>query len=262
MLSNVFNIAAKEIRVGVSTPVIYVLSAAYVLLSAFFFERLLVQFQALSLSYRERSELVEALNLTDFVMTPLFFWMATFLLLILPLLTMRLFAEERRNKTLELLFTVPVSVSELVVGKFVGAWVLMAVMVSLTVLFPWILMGFGSSSSGVVLDLSTVASGYLGVLLIGTAFIAVGMVASSAADSQLVAALLALTVSIALLTAGLAAPGLTGLWRDVVVAISFAHHITEFGRGLIRISTIVYYVTLTGFALFVCVRFVDGQRYR
>ncbi|MEL6545619.1 MAG: ABC transporter permease subunit, partial [Myxococcota bacterium] len=124
-MGTVLAIAAKEIRVYLTTPVSYAVAAVFVLLNAFFFERLVVQFQTLMLTYQDQQEIARALNLTDYVMTPMFFWMVTFLLFILPLLTMRLFAEERRGRTLELLLTSPVRPIEIVLGKYLGATALM-----------------------------------------------------------------------------------------------------------------------------------------
>lgn len=261
-MTGVLAVAGKEIRVYLTTPISYALAAAYVLLTAFFFERLLVQFQALALAYRERNQLADGLNLTDFVMTPLFFWMVTFLMFILPLVTMRLFAEERRGRTLELLLTTPLTAVEIVVGKYLGALTLMGGMIALTGLFPLVLALLGESSAGSVLDGATVFSGYSGVFLAGAAFIALGMLTSSLTDSQLVAALLSLTLSVVFLVLGLAAPGLGGIWREIFNHVSLATHVTDFARGLIRGSALVYYASVVTLGLFLCVRVLEGQRGR
>ncbi|MEO1481283.1 MAG: ABC transporter permease subunit [Myxococcota bacterium] len=261
-MSGLLAIAGKEIRVYLTTPISYALAASYVLLTAFFFERLLVQFQALALAYRERQQLADALNLTDFVMTPLFFWMVTFLMFILPLVTMRLFAEERRSRTLELLLTTPVSAVEIVLGKYLGALALMGAMIALTGLFPLVLVALGESSGGPILDAATVLSGYTGVFLAGAAFIALGMLTSTLTDSQLVAALLSLTLSVVFLVLGLAAPGLDGVVREVLNHVSLATHVTDFARGIVRVSALVYYATVIALGLFLCVRVLEGQRGR
>ncbi len=261
-MGNVVAIAAKEIRVYLTTPVSYAVAAVFVLLNGFFFERLVVQFQSLMLAYREQSDVAAALNLTDYVMTPLFFWMVTFLLFILPLLTMRLFAEERRGRTLELLMTVPVRPVEIVLGKYLGAAALTVVIVALTALFPLVLSWLGTSPGDSVLDARTVLSGYLGVTLAGCAFVSLGMFTSSFTDSQLIAALLSLTLSVMFLVIGIAAPGLEGTWRELFSYLSLANHVSDFARGLIRLHAVVYYLSLIGLGLFLTYRVLEAERWR
>ncbi|MEM6273743.1 MAG: ABC transporter permease subunit [Myxococcota bacterium] len=255
-------IAGKELWLLVTTPVSYVLAAAYMLLSAFFFERLVVQFQALVLQYQQRHRLAEQLNLTEFVMAPLFFWMVVFLMLMLPLLTMRLFAEERRSQTLELLLTSPVRLIDIVVGKYLGALTLMLALIASTLVFPLVLVSLGTSPAGVILDLRTVVSGYCGVVLIGSAVLSLGMFISTLTDSQLVAALSSMTVSLLWVTVGVASTSVHGLWRAVLSYVSFADHIDHFARGLIRLEAIVYYGTVIGFGCFLSYRVLDLRRWR
>ncbi|MEM6730567.1 MAG: ABC transporter permease [Myxococcota bacterium] len=261
-MRNVWTIAAKEIRIYLTTPVSFALAATFVLLNAFFFERLVVQFQSLMLLYQDRTEVAESLNLTDYVMTPMFFWMVTFLLFVLPLLTMRLFAEERRARTLELLMTAPVRSIEIVLGKFLGASSLMVGMVLLTGLFPLALAFLGTSAGESVLDVRTVLSGYVGVIFAGAAFVSLGMFTSSFTDSQLVAAILSLTLSVLFLIIGLAAPGLEGPWREFFAYVSLAGHVSDFARGLIRAQALVYYASLIGLGVFLSYRVIEAQRWR
>lgn len=261
-MGNVLTIAAKEIRVYVTTPVSYAVAAVFVLLNGFFFERLVVQFQTLMLTYQDHSEIAQALNLTDYVMTPMFFWMVTFLLFILPLLTMRLFAEERRGRTLELLMTVPVRPVEIILGKYLGASALMVAIVASTALFPLALTWLGTTPGEAVLDLRTVLSGYAGVLLAGAAFVSLGMLTSTVTDSQLIAALLSLTLSVVFLVIGLAAPGLEGSWREFFSYLSLANHVSDFARGLVRLHAVIYYGSLIALGVFMSYRVLEAERWR
>ncbi|MEL6760238.1 MAG: ABC transporter permease subunit [Myxococcota bacterium] len=261
-MQGALTIAGKELWLLITTPVSYLLAAAYLLLSGFFFERLVVQFQGLVLQYRQRQQLAEQLNVTEFIMTPLFFWMVVFLMLMLPLLTMRLFAEERRSQTLELLLTSPVSLIDIVLGKYLGALTLMLALIASTLVFPLVLVSLGTSPSGAVLDLRTVASGYLGVVLIGSAVLSLGMFISTLTDSQLVAALSSMTLSILWVTVGVVSPSVHGLWRAVLSHVSFSEHIDHFARGLIQLDSIVYYGTVTGLGWFLSYRVLDLRRWR
>ncbi|MEL6545189.1 MAG: ABC transporter permease, partial [Myxococcota bacterium] len=151
---------------------------------------------------------------------------------------------------------------EIVLGKYLGATALMVVIVALTALFPLVLSMLGTTPGASVLDARTVLSGYLGVILAGAAFVALGMFTSSFTDSQLIAALLALTLSVGFLVIGLAAPGLEGGWREFFAALSLATHVSDFARGLIRVPAVVYYLSLTGFGIFLSYRVVEAQRWR
>lgn len=260
-MGNVWTLAAKELRVYLTTPVSYALAGVYLLLTAFFFERLIAQFQTLQLYYQQQNQSA-LLNLTDYVMTPMFFWMVAFLLFLLPLLTMRLIAEERRGRTLELLMTSPVRPIEIVLGKFLGSFLIMAGMIAMTLLFPLLLQWLGSSPAGSPLDWKTVFSGYAGVLLAGSAFLSLGLFTSSFTDSQLVAALLSLTLSVTFLVIGLAAPGLEGGWKAFFEHVSLAGHVSDFARGLVRVRALVYYGSLLGLGLFFTYRVVEAQRWK
>src|SRR2546428_13854254 len=123
------------------------------------------------------------LNVTDSVMLPLFSNISVILLLLLPLVTMRLFAEERRSGTIELLLTYPVRDGAVLAGKYLAAFALYAIMIALTMLYPGIVVYFARLEWGPVL------TGYLGLLLMGGTFIAVGACASSLTENQILAAI-------------------------------------------------------------------------
>src|SRR5690606_17995743 len=147
---------------------------------------LVKDFQLRRLSYAENRALalLEQMNLTDLVVGPTFSYVASFFVFLLPVLTMRAFTEERRTGSLQLMLTLPLRGWHLVLGKYAAAWIVMAVMVASTALFPWSLQTF--VAPGDPLDWNTIGTGMLGLVALGSAAVAVGLGASAVTDSPLV----------------------------------------------------------------------------
>src|SRR5262249_31932347 len=160
-MRNVFTIAGKEIRSYFSSPVAYVLLAVYLALAGYFFYALLLAFnQTLQIySMMRNPEALQHFNLNQMVIVPLLHNLSVLLIFIVPAITMRLFPEEKRSGTYELLLTSPVRVGEIVLGKFVGGVVLVLVMVALSGLFGTLLLAYGNP------EIPKMLAGYLGLAL-------------------------------------------------------------------------------------------------
>lgn len=260
-------ICTKELRVYLTTWTSYVLFAAFLLISAFFFQRLVVEFwlQSTQLTEMNAQEYMAQLNLTDWVVAPLFMNITVFFLFLLPILTMRLLAEERKSKTLELLMTVPVAPWQIVLGKYLAAVLMMAMMLALTVVFPLLLQVFGGGGDpgppGPI-DWPSIGVAYLGLFLLGAAFVSVGLFASSLSDSQIVAVVISFAALLLFYVIGLAARGEEGPMQHVFEYLSVTGHLESFVRGLIRSSDVVYYLSMSFLGLFLTYRVVEAQRWR
>ena len=263
MMRAAFDIARKEVRVYVTTWTSWVLLAAFLELTGFFFVLLVREFQARRLQYVESHAvgLVARMNLTDLVVTPTLSYVATFFLFLLPILTMRLVAEERREGTLELLLTAPVRPFAIVIGKYLAAWSVMAAMLATSLTLPAALVWLVAGDPAAV-DWSTVAVGYLGMLLLGSAGVAIGLFASSATDSQLVAVVVSFSILLVLVMLGIAAHGQAAPWGALLEHLSISHHQQAFGRGLIRSQDVVYYLSVTVLGLALAHRLIDAERWR
>ncbi|MEK7705400.1 MAG: ABC transporter permease subunit [Myxococcota bacterium] len=264
-MRNTLAIAGKEARIYLTTWTSYILFGAFLLISAFFFQRLVIEFQFRSMQYMQMQQpgVLEQMNLTDWVMGPLFLNITVFFLFMLPILTMRLLAEERRTKTLELLMTSPVRAWEIVLGKYLGALAMMAIMLALTTVFPLLLAIYGGSSGTTgALDWHTVATSYLGMLLLGASFVSVGLFASSVTDSQIVAVIVGFAALLMFYVIGLAARGEEGFWQAFFEHLSITGHLDGFVRGIIKVGDVVYYLSLVFVGLFLSHRVVDALRYR
>lgn len=187
-------------------------------------------------------------------MRTVFFWSAVFYLLLIPAVTMRLFAEERRTGSIELLVTLPVTEAEMVLGKYLAALALMTVALALTATFP-ITIGMQGE-----LDPGPVLGGYLGLFLLGASFTAIGTAASTLTRNQVVAFLVALVLCLVPFATGYALGAVPASVLPVVQYLSFEYHFNNLARGVIDSRDIVYYAGVVALFLHVAVFALDRQR--
>jgi ABC-2 type transport system permease protein len=172
------------------------------------------------------------------------------------MLTTRLFAEEKKSGTIELLLTYPVRDGEVLAGKFLAAEALYAVLLALTLLYPAIVASFTRVEWGPIL------TGYLGLVLTGGTFLAVGLLISSLTENQIVAGFGTFGVLLALWIIGWGAEFAGGSLRAVLQYLSITEHMDAFSRGLVDTKDLVYYLTAIAFALFLTLRSLDSKRWR
>ena len=246
----------REIAYYFQSPVAYAVIAIFLLLAGYFFYNLLGFFNLASLQAMQNPVQAGSLSLTSAVMQPLLGNLCTVLLLLLPLLTMRLFAEERRSGAAELLFTYPVSDASVIVGKFAAAATVYAVMLAMTLPYAALLAHFGDPEPG------PIVSGYVGLFLMGIAFLAMGTFFSSLGDSQLIAAATTFGCGLLFLVIGWMTPFVPSGIGAVLNQLSIVHHLEGFARGVIDTNDLVFYVSITVFFLFLCARVLDSARWR
>lgn len=263
-MRNTLAIAGKEARVYLTTWTSYILFGAFMLITAFFFQRLVIEFQLRTMQFMQMQaqQMMEQMNLTDWVMGPLFMNVTVFFLFMLPILTMRLVAEEKKGKTLELLMTAPVRPVEIVLGKYLSGVAMMGIMLALTLVFPLLLHIYGGTDAGSPIDWSSIGVAYLGMFLLGSAFVAVGLFTSSVTDSQIVAVILGFAVLLMFYVIGLASRGEEGFWQGFFSYLAVTTHLEGFVRGIIRVTDVVYYVSVAFVGIFLTYRVVEAQRWR
>ncbi len=263
-MRNTLAICGKETRVYLTTWTSYILFGAFSLITAFFFQRLVIEYQYRSMQYLQMQAqgAMEQMNLTDWVMGPLFMNMTVFFLFMLPILTMRLISEERRGKTLELLMTAPVRPIEIVLGKYMSGLLIMAIMLALTLIFPLLLTVYGGAGEAAAVDWRSLGTSYAGMLLLGAAFVSVGLFASSVSESQIVAVITSFAILLMFYVIGLAARGQEGFWQSFFQYLSINTHLEAFIRGVVRSTDVVYYLSLAFVGLFLTYRVVEAQRWR
>ncbi len=246
----------KEMRLYFTSPVAWVVFTIFLLIAGYFFYSIFAFFTQASLQSAMNPQMGRELNVTDSVMRPLFSNISVILLLLMPLVTMRLFAEERRAGTIELLLTYPVRDGAVLAGKYLAALVLYAIMIGLTVLYPVIVVYFARLEWGPVL------TGYLGLLLMGATFIAVGVFASSLTENQIVAAITTFGVLLIFWILGWSADYAGGTAGRVLQFLSILEHNDSFSKGVLDTKDILYYVNFTLLALFLTLRSLEARRWK
>ncbi len=257
-MRNVLTIAGKEVRSYFTSPVAYVLLAAYLALAGYFFWALLSAFnQSLQIySMMRNPEMLQRFNLNEMVIVPLLHNMAVLLIFIVPAITMRMFPEEKRAGTYELLLTSPVRVSEIVLGKFIGGLVLVLVMVALSGLFGVLVTIYGNP------EIPLMLSGYFGLALMAAVFLAIGTLISSFTDNVVIAYVGALFALLLLYTIGWIGETIQGAGAAIVRYISITDHFQELTKGVIDTRDLVYFATVLVIGLFLTQRSVESVRWR
>ncbi len=192
-MRNIWAICNKEIKTYFTSPIAYVITFVFLFVTGFFFYSLILWFDSYSMQASRYPEAIQQLNINQMVYSPLFHNISIILLFTIPLLTMRLFAEEKKRQTDELLFTSPLSVGQIILGKYFASLFVLVVMLLLTGILSIFTFAYGNP------EFAPILNGYLGLFLMGAAFLAIGIFFSSVTESQVVAAML--TFGVLLLSA-------------------------------------------------------------
>lgn len=257
-MRNIVTIASKELRSYFVSPIAYVVLTGFLLLGGWFFFNLLARFNFLLSIYSATGnpEAMTRLNLNEFVVAPLLHNLSVVLVILVPVITMRSFAEEKRGGTYELLLTSPLKVTEIVLGKFFGAFGFLLVMIGLTGIYPLLLVVYGNPEIGVMM------SGYLGLLLLATAFVSVGLLTSALTENQIIAAVSCLVALLLLYVISWPADTAGALLGAVLKYVSLTEHFGELVKGVIDTKDVVYFASVVLLALFLTQRSVESVRWR
>lgn len=235
-MRRVWAICRKELATSFSSPVAYIVAAVFLVVSGFFFSLIITASREAHLRY-----VIHNINVT--------------LLLISPLMTMRLFAEEKKMGTYELLMTAPITLFELVLGKFLGAALLFLAIVAVTLEYPLFLFWYGNPDPG---PLATV---YLGLILLGLCYMSVGMFASSLSDNQIVSAMVSFGLLLMLGIISWAGSQIAGPVGEFIRGISVFERFENFTRGVLDTGDVFFYVSITAIFFFLTIRSLDWRRW-
>src|SRR3989344_8177386 len=236
-------IAKRDFRAYFTSPIAYFVYTVFLFLIGWMFFGLLSYFQQQMENFSAYSAGAKP-NLAESVIRPLYGNMNVILLFIIPLVTMRLLAEERKEHTVELLFTAPIKPFSVIFGKFLSAFLLIAVMLTITLVYPLVLILAGTP------DVGGIAGCYLGLLLVTATYVAVGLFWSATTENQIVAAFLTFGTLLFFWLINWAAHQVGSFWGDVLNYLSIIGHFTNFSQGVIDTSDVVYYLSFITIALF------------
>ncbi len=255
-MNNIWSLMKKEVQAYFSSPIAYVVIAGFLLLVGYFFYSLVWWFNAQAMQMAQNPYYAQQVNINEMVFSPLFHNMSIILILVAPLLTMRLLAEEKKNGTDELLYTSPLSVGQIVLGKYFAALVMLAAMLGLTALLSIFVFAFGNP------EVAPWLTGYLGLFLMGATFIAIGLFFSSLTENQIVAAFLTFVTLLLFLVLNWVTSSGSGTWQSVVGYLSFSQHFDDMTRGILDTKDVVYYISFSFFGLFLAHSVLQSRRWR
>ncbi|MBI5787482.1 MAG: ABC transporter permease subunit [Candidatus Schekmanbacteria bacterium] len=241
----------KELKTYFTSPIAYTLFVVFLFLGGYFFFSLTAAFNMQSMHYTQYNAPMNVLNMDEMIVKPLFYNLNIILLLMMPLLTMRIYAEEKKSGCMELLLTSPITSWQLVAGKFLSALFLYMLLLVITLAYPLILFLYGNP------DLGKIAGAYLGMLLVGASYIAAGTMASSLTENQIVAAATSFGLLLTFWIIGWAGHFVEGNASHALNYISLVEHFAEFVEGVVDTKHLVYYFSFIGFNLFLTNQFLE-----
>ena len=250
----------KELKSFFYSPMAYVVIAVFTALTGVFFYLYLSNFvetafraEMMAQQYRQ---MPQKMNVNLMLIRPYFWNIALIALFTLPAITMRLFSEEKKQGTVELLYTSPISSLQIIIGKFFAGLAFFAVLLIPTILFQSLLFLYGDP------ELLPVISGYIGLLLFGSAFISIGLFISTTTENQIIAAIGGFALSLFLWVVGWGASYAGPTLAPFLEYISIINHFEDFAQGVIDSSHIAYYVLFTFVGIYLSLKSIESIKWR
>jgi len=254
-MRNVWIICRKELGSYFVSPVAYLLLAMFALIFGFFFWNAIGYFVYLGMEAQLRDE-PSPMDINEQVIRPLLANLSVVGLFFIPIITMRLFAEEKRTGTIELLVTSPVSDGEIILGKWLSALILYVVMMLFSSLSFIFIFHYGNP------DWKPLAIGMLGLLLQAGALLAVGTFISTLTRNQIIAGAATFGICLLLWVLEWVSGFETATWAKVLAYFSVITHFESFSKGVIDSKDVVFYVSMILLALFFTARSMESMRWR
>jgi len=254
-MGNVIAIAQKELKSYFASPIAYIVIGLWALLYGYFFVAILGFFVRQSMQMMQMQG-PQAMNVNQQLIRPLLQNVTILVLFLMPMVTMRTYAEEKRSGTIELLLTSPVTDFQIIMGKFFGAVALYVVMLAVTLVHLALLFIYGNP------EWKPIFTAYIGLLLLGSCFISLGLLISSLTKNQIVAGMVTFAVFLMLWVitwiGSFSGPTVDKLTQY----LSIIDHYDDFGKGVLDTTHVIYYLSFITFGLFLTAKSVDSERWR
>jgi ABC-2 type transport system permease protein len=254
-MRNVWTIARRELRVYFTSPIGYIVLAMFAVMFGWFFSSSLILFAQISAQAAMQPG-IEGINVNQYVVQPTLGNCTIVLLLTMPLITMRLFAEEQRQGTIELLLTSPVADYEIILGKWLGGMLLFGCMLLISLLNFSVLLVYAP------IDWHAMAVAYLGLILWGGAMMALGGFISTTTSNQIVAGSISFGLFLLLFVLVWAESYSQSALGQLAGYLSMPPHFEQFSKGVIELKDAVYYVSAAGLGLFLSKRSIESVRWK
>lgn len=255
-MKDIWTIAWRDFRSYFTSPIAYIIIALFLFILGWMFFNMLDIFLMSQMQQNPMGMGRPQMNLNDGVIRPLFGNMNVVFLFMVPFITMRLFAEERKNHTIELMMTAPITLTQIILGKFLSALLLVLTMLLCTSVYPIVLVIWGNPDGGIIL------SSYVGTILISFCNLAIGLLFSAVTDNQIVAAVCTFCSLLFFWLVNWAAQSAGAVWGDFLNYLSLIGHFNNFSLGVINSTDVVYYLSVSGLCLFICHQILDSYRWR
>ena len=254
-MKNVWIICQKELKSYFASPIAYLLMAIFAVIFGFFFYSATAFFVMRGMESQMMGR-GQPMDVNEWVIRPLLSNASVIALFLIPMITMRLYAEEKRSGTMELLLTSPVRDVEIILGKFIASLLMFSCVIGVSALDLAALFAYGKP------DWKPILVGYLGLLLQGGALIAIGTFISTTTKNQIIAGGATFAVCLMLWVLDWVSSYQQEAWAKVVSYLSVVQHFEPFSKGVIDSKDVVFFVSMIFFGLFLTARSMESLRWR
>ncbi|HLD73703.1 MAG TPA: ABC transporter permease subunit [Bdellovibrionota bacterium] len=256
----------KELKSFFTSPMAYVILGIFSFITGIYFFFLVNDYQQELIQYYRNlqmfgqlpqfQEQLEKFSVTNRILRPTFSWIGILLIFFVPVLSGKLIAEERKNKTMELLMTSPVSLFEIVLGKYVAVLTFFIVMLFVSLVFPALILKYGSP------DMGPIVTEYLGLFLLGASYLAWGLCASTLTNNPIIASVVTFFSLLMTWFIGIISNFINEPWSKFAYYAALPPHWLETSAGLIDTRNLVYFLSFIIFCLFLSHRSLRSQSWR
>jgi ABC-2 type transport system permease protein len=262
-MKGILAIFRREMSSYFVSPIAYIVIGFFLLIVGFYFVNVLGSVMEYAMQMQMQSMQRQMGPPPDFdapsaVIRAFMGFVSTVILFMVPMLTMGVYAEERKRGTMEMLMTSPITEFQIVIGKFLASLALYAIMLAPTLLFQ-VIMGLYSEPG---IPWKVLWSGYLGLFLLGAVLIALGSFISALTESQIIAAVVTFVTFLMLLLLNFGVRGSTSWLGETLQYLSILQHFEDFARGVIDTTSLIFYVSMAALGIFLTLRTLDSMRWR
>lgn len=254
-LRNITTIAGKELRGYFASPIAWVMMGIFAIMFGYFYTVYVASFLRDSMQAQFGGG-PPTQNINMGMIRPLLSNASVLILFLLPMVTMRTYSEEKRSGTIELLLTSPLTDFQIVMGKFLGAVGLYIGLLAVTVIYIGALFFFGNP------EWKPVVTGYLGLVLLGSSFVSIGLFISSTTKNQMVAGAATFGVLLMFWIINWSTDLVGPTASSILTYLSITQHFDDFSKGLLDTTHLVFYLSFISFGLYLTLKAVDSERWR
>jgi ABC-2 type transport system permease protein len=256
--TNILPVYLRELKSIFYSPVAYLVLFAFFLLSGFFWTTGLFWYADMSLKSAQMPQIYgnQSMKLVDMLFAPFYANLAVIFMMLLPLVTMRQFSEEKKQGTIETLFTYPLSDLDIVLGKWFASLTLLAVMLLPLLIFPALI------ADQAALPWPIIASGMMGIFLVGAGYLAAGLFFSALTENQVVAAALSFGALLFLFILGWLENLSSGWMKGLIENVTLINHFQGLTKGVLSLKDVTYFIFFAVFCLFGTLRVLESKSWR